>query len=509
MLQARLREEKPGEEGAVLAGPARSAAQDDSADCESGGGMPSLTPERKRVYYIDWIRVVAIHLVVTYHVVQALDWVGLFDHVLGMQKFVVAFRATALQVGMPMFFHISGRAQALSKTVGFRMTLLRRAQRLLLPFVVCYVILVPPWQYIDKEYDWNHPSSFHMKANPIYWLTKYYTTSQFLLYFDLAWLWFLPALFAITVLSTPLILLAERHRGASGRFTYSMSTILLGAGFLLGLVCGCGFSWRFGFFAIMGPTSAVLMAQVVPLPPQGGSADGAPERSWLAASLVTLAQVIASVGLVLSFAYAKIDPERSDGGHDPRAAVPFLVLCLGFYVQGYFSQRWSTGESDLDGARPPTRARLYRLGLAYLLQLGLMVSSPLGDVETGHFIYPIYSTSYKYGPAFGAVHVLGTWCYIGVWVLLFQAYGDHIVSKPFFKHATGSTVVVYIFHWVFVKVFAFWMLTPTLFRTSIVVTSVWASAGVTAVALLFSVGCSLSVYGLLLRCPPLGRIFGL
>jgi len=53
------------------------------------------------------------------------------------------------------------------------------------------------------------------------------------------------------------------------------------------------------------------------------------------------------------------------------------------------------------------------------------------------------------------------------------------------------------------------MLTPTLFRTSIVVTSVWASAGVTAVALLFSVGCSLSVYGLLLRCPPLGRIFGL
>jgi len=309
------------------------------------------------------------------------------------------------------------------------------------------------------------------------------------------------------VLITPLILLAERYGEARGRFTYGVSTSVLGAGLLLSLVRG-GFSWRFGFFAIMGPTSAVLIAQVVPLPPHGDSADGAPERSWLAASLVTLAQVIASVGLVLSFGYKDIDPKRPDGGHDPRAVVPFLVLCLGFYVQGYFSQRWSTGQC-WSTARPPTWVGLYRLGVAYLLQLVLMVSSPLGDVESGHFIYPIYSTTYKHGPEFGAVHVLGTWCYIGVFVSLFQAYGNDIVSKPFFKHATGSTVVVYIFHWVFVKVFAFWMLNPTLHRTNTDVRNVWTAVGMTVVALLFSVGCSLSVYGLLLCCPPLGRIFGL
>mmetsp|Transcript_2589 Transcript_2589/g.8680 ORF Transcript_2589/g.8680 Transcript_2589/m.8680 type:complete len:531 (+) Transcript_2589:52-1644(+) len=466
-------------------------------------------PRRKRIYYIDWMRVVAIYLVVVYHVVQALDWVGFFDHVTGMKRFVVSFRATALQVGMPMFFHISGRAQALSPTVGFRKTLLRRAQRLLLPFAVCYVLLVPPWQYIDKEYDWSDPSSFHMKANPITWLKSYYTTARFLIYFDLAWLWFLPALYGITLLSTPLILLAERYKGSRMRYTYCIATILLWAALLLGLVWGCGFSWRFGLCAVLGPGSAVLIAQVAPLPPQGGGSGHTPWRSWFAVRLVTLAQIAASVGLVLSFGYAEIDPPRPDHGHDPRAAVPFLVLCLGFYVQGYFTQRWSQGSRSLDGDKAPWWVWLYRLFAAFVLQVTLMVSTPSSDVETGHFIYPIYSTSYKYGPQFGAVHVLGTWCYIGVFVSLFQAYGESIIAKPFYKHATKSTIVVYIFHWVFVKVFAFWMLNPTLFRIGIVVHNVWTTVGLSLLALLFAVSGSLLVYSVLLICPCCGRLFGL
>ena len=57
------------------------------------------------------MRIVAIYLVVSYHVVQALDWIGLWC---GEQKLEdISFRCVALQIGMPMFFHISGRAQAL------------------------------------------------------------------------------------------------------------------------------------------------------------------------------------------------------------------------------------------------------------------------------------------------------------------------------------------------------------------------------------------------------------
>lgn len=468
-----------------------------------------LPVEKKHLYYIDWIRVVAIHLVVVYHVVQALDWVNFFNHATGMKVFVIAFRATALQVGMPMFFHISGRAQALSPATGFKKTLARRAQRLLLPFAVCYVLLIPPWQFIDKEYDWQHPSSFHMKANPINWLFKYYTTSEFLLYFDMAWLWFLPALYVITLLSTPLILLAERYHGARMRYTYMLATVLLWVGLLLALVWGCNFSWRFGIFAILGPATAVLIAQVAPLPPRGGGDSEKPLRSWLAVRVFTLVQIASSVGIVLSFGYEEIDPPRADNGHDPRAAIPFMVLCLGFYIQGYFSQRWSQGCEMYDSGPLPWWVYLYRFCGIFVVQLVMMVSSPRGDVETGHFLYPIYSTTYKYGPQFGAVHVLGTWCYILIFVSIFQAYGEHIITKSFHKHATSSTVVVYIFHWIFIKVFAFWMLLPTLHRMHLEVTSVWLIAILSFVGLVFAVGCSLLVYSFLLCCPPLGRLFGL
>mmetsp|Transcript_25569 Transcript_25569/g.70296 ORF Transcript_25569/g.70296 Transcript_25569/m.70296 type:complete len:511 (-) Transcript_25569:139-1671(-) len=484
---------------------------------EDGGapGPEAAALGKGRVYFLDWMRVVAIYLVVAYHVVQALDWVDLFGSVKGMKRFVVSFRATALQVGMPLFFHISGRGQALSPAAGFQKTLVRRAQRLLGPFVVAYVLLIPPWQYIDKMYDWDHPSSFHMKENFIEYLIKYWTSSRFLVYFDLAWLWFLPALFLITVLSTPLILLAERYEGERLQCVYSAITVLLWSGLALGLVL-CGFTWSFAAFAVLGPTSAVFIALAAPLPPRGGGggeSDGAaavdPWRSWCAVRAVTLAQGVADIGLVLSFGYADIDPHPEDGGHDPRAGVPFLVFCLGFYVQGYFTQRWSQGVGSLEGDSAPSWVWRYRLCVAFALQLALMISSPTGDVETGHFLYPIYSASYKHGAQFGVAHVIGTWCYIGVFVSLFHAYGENVISEQFYKHATGSTVVVYIFHWIFVKIFTFWMLKSTLWRLQLEVHSAWTALYLTLLSLLFSVGCSLLIYWLLLSCPAVGRLFGM
>uniref|UniRef100_A0A7S0FF35 Uncharacterized protein n=1 Tax=Pyrodinium bahamense TaxID=73915 RepID=A0A7S0FF35_9DINO len=182
---------------------------------------------------------------------------------------------------------------------------------------------------------------------------------------------------------------------------------------------------------------------------------------------------------------------------------------MGFYVQGYFSQRWSQGACGLEGDGAPSWVWLYRLFVAFALILALFVSSPAGDVESGHLIYPVYSASYKHGAQFGAAHVIGTWCYIAVFVALFQAYGENIVSERFYKHATGSTVVVYIFHWVFVKIFAFWMLEPTLWRRGVVVHSPWTAGALTLLTLLFSVSCSLLVYRLLLCSPALGRLFGM
>lgn len=465
----------------------------------------------KRVYYIDWMRVVSIYLVASYHIIQALDWVGFYDHFKGGKEFVVGFRASSLQVGMPMFFHISGRAHALSPPMGFYNTVVKRAKRLLLPFCIAYVLLVPPWQYIDKEYDWAHPSLFHMKANPIEWLLTYYTTSRFFFYFDMAWLWFLPALYLIIVFSSPLFIVAERYKADKGlRWNIFWSFVIwISMGLLLQ---ASGFKPRFIFFTILGPFTAVAFAQWSPLPAAGARPEeiAQPMRMWLAMHGYTLVQVACSVGIVLSFGYAEIDPPQPGGGHSPRAGVPFFILCLGFYIHGYFIQRWGKGGDIIEeGENSPWWIWQYKLVCCFIVLLTLMLTSPRGDVESGHFIYPIYSTTYKAGSGWGAMHVLGTWAQIGIFVALFQAYCNNQGGAWFHKHATRSAMIVYIFHWIFIKIFAFWWLTPTLWRLRLYITNPWIAVVISLVALVVCTGLSLVVYMLLCQSKTLGGAFGL
>jgi len=149
--------------------------------------------------------------------------------------------------------------------------------------------------------------------------------------------------------------------------------------------------------------------------------------------------------------------------------------------------------------------KVYYFLMGLLLFLALMASSPQGEVEDEHFIYPIYSNSYHLGPGFGAMHVVGTWAYIGLAISLFQAYGNTRISNWFYKHASASTIVVYIFHWVFVKIFAFWVLAPWDWLGM----NAWEGIAVTMTTFVVAVTCSLGVYALLTQCPCLGRFFGL
>lgn len=481
---------------------------------EQGGDEVRAATPRQREYYIDWMRVIAIYMVVSYHTVQGLNWVEFYNNVPGAIKFVISFRASALQIGMPMFFHISGRAHALSPAMGFRKTVVQRANRLLVPFVVCYTLLIPPWQYIDKCYDWQHPSVFHMKANPIEWFLEYYTTARFLLYFDLAWLWFLPALFFIIVFSSPLFILAERYSTKSLPWAALWCIVFWGL-LAIGLVQS-GFTALFVIFTILGPISALVISGFIQLPSSTEEVEdeGQAVRMCLATHVYTLIQVACSVGIVLSFRYADIDPvgDNEDArAHSPRACFPFIILCMGFYVHGFFVQRWSKGIKVLEERKSlPWWFWQYKLFGAFTLVQLTILSSPQGDVETGHFIYPIYSASYKEGSGFGAMHVLGTWAYIAVFVALFQAYCNQQGGARFHKHATRSTIVVYIFHWIFVKIFCFWWLNPTLWRHKWIIKNAWMAFLITVMAMAVCCALSLSIYMLLVtKAPRVGKLFGL
>ena len=103
--------------------------------------------------------------------------------------------------------YISGKVSSLDI---FKDFIIKRARRLLIPFVIAVPILLIPRLYMGQEYeewtrvkpdnspDWNY-FSYVYKVIP--------TILQ-----KLSWLWFLPVLFLIGILNFPLQVWSERRQ---------------------------------------------------------------------------------------------------------------------------------------------------------------------------------------------------------------------------------------------------------------------------------------------------------
>merc|ERR1712232_1156468 len=124
--------------------------------------------------------------------------------------------------------------------------------------------------------------------------------------------------------------------------------------------------------------------------------------------------------------------------------------------------RFFTHLADKGNVREKALVQAYGAITVFSLMLTIAFSSPHGDVESEHYLYPIYSNSYRLGPGWGAAHVLGTWAYLSLLIAIFKAYGNEVISSFIYKHATNSSIVVYIFHWMFVKIFTFFFINPNM-----------------------------------------------
>lgn len=486
------------------------------------------SPQHSKVrsYYLDWMRIIAIYLVVFYHCVQALDWVGMWC---GYQKQQdISFRCVALQIGMPMFFHISGRAQAMAKPARFRQVIWRRSLRLLLPFLICYAVLIPPWIWIhDREIilqcQTNHvpkvnetlrSTDYHTKVSPdpevaqnlFLYLYRYWTFQHFKP--DPAWLWFLPVLYLVTVSSTPVFLLGELHQ----RRYLLMAT----AWWLIMGILSSGllrYDWTFGAALGIAPIGSALLSYKVPFPPLAVEPAGFRERlpRYLAIRGTTMLHVIVTVILVESFSYEDIDKDPDS----PLRAIPQMFIYPLFYTQGFFSQRWwpeggsskriadhLQPEEDVFGG-PTMWVKLYQFATVMVTLLVIFAGSPVGDWEFSS--WPIYSRSFHgEGDLHAAGYVLSTWAWIGIADAIFQAYADDIFYLCVHRHASASTIVVYIFHWAFIKPFVWFVV-----RDGGMIK--WGPGRYLALPLTFLVGAggSLAVYVLLLRVPQVGWLFGI
>jgi peptidoglycan/LPS O-acetylase OafA/YrhL len=98
-----------------------------------------------RMYYADWIRVIAVYCVIFVHcLLNAADTVGLDDRDAQEKKDGIC--KILAQVGMPLFFYISGLSLTFvnpSKTTYFNF-FKNKVIRLLVPFTLaCLTLLIP------------------------------------------------------------------------------------------------------------------------------------------------------------------------------------------------------------------------------------------------------------------------------------------------------------------------------------------------------------------------------
>jgi glucans biosynthesis protein C len=210
----------------------------------------------ERLHYLDWLRVLAVVGVFYAHSINIFDM--LYWHVRsgGQRSGLIVLVVFGTQWGMSLFFFLAGASAwfALkSRTSGHFIG--ERFKRLIIPFIVGFILLSPPQAYLFALNQGTYHGSF----------------LQFIPYFfeniQISWnpqwiaaygyhLWFLAFLFFVSLLTLPVLLLLRRKRGLD---------------FIGWLAAFCSNSA--GLFVFVIPIALIQIALRAPFPGYQGWAD--------------------------------------------------------------------------------------------------------------------------------------------------------------------------------------------------------------------------------------------
>ena len=106
------------------------------------------------MYYADWMRVISVHSVIFVHcLLNAADTTEMYERD-GMEK-KEGICKTMAQIGMPMFFYISGIGATFFRTEdkNFGIFVGDKILRLLVPFVIAIFVFLIPRLYFGQQYE--------------------------------------------------------------------------------------------------------------------------------------------------------------------------------------------------------------------------------------------------------------------------------------------------------------------------------------------------------------------
>ena len=184
---------------------------DEESEQDSGVNTPSkelrvdlqdVKKKMERMYYADWIRVIAVHFVIFVHsLMNAADTTELSNHDAHEKKEGI-FKCM-VQIGMPMFFYISGMSATFfnAEKHGFCFFVKGKVQRLLVPLLMSILVFLIPRLYLSQDYEaWTRVDD-KIESNFFVYAFKVFPS----IHTKLSWLWFLVVLFIVMLLNYPLV----------------------------------------------------------------------------------------------------------------------------------------------------------------------------------------------------------------------------------------------------------------------------------------------------------------
>ncbi|KAF4666400.1 hypothetical protein FOZ61_009777 [Perkinsus olseni] len=215
---------------------------DGTDDLEYGSGGPGFeaappAAPPPRDFSVDWIRAGSIYAVVFVHTAVTVQWSVKHITPQELEKIQVLIRQF-MQFGLGQFFCLSGAACGHSKD-NLWTFLLKRTQRLLVPLLVAYLLVVVPDAYISRS--WRYGADEQAIG-----FFRFYWSTVSTFRDGVGWLWFLPALWFLSLINYPVIAWFNNPRHAwATNARYLIITALvclfgLGGGIL---ACSIGPSW--------------------------------------------------------------------------------------------------------------------------------------------------------------------------------------------------------------------------------------------------------------------------
>jgi glucans biosynthesis protein C len=172
----------------------------------------------KRIYYIDWLRIIAIITVFFFHSSRFFD--PLYWHVKNPQQSgsVLIFLGFVNLWIMPLFFFLSGASSIFGVKKPFKSYLNGKFTRLIIPYIIGVLLIIPPQKYVEAL------SNHTFTGGYIDFLRTYFSGGiiNYKIGFSPLWigalsyhLWFLGHLAVISLLLFPLMRLISNKGEAT------------------------------------------------------------------------------------------------------------------------------------------------------------------------------------------------------------------------------------------------------------------------------------------------------